>query len=307
MRTVVMTGATSGLGAVAARHITQNSDTRLVAGSRGNPVSGAEVEPLDLSQLASTRAFAEKVRARLGDTQIDALVLNAGVSAPGDSPTTVDGFETVFATNHLAHYLLLRLLEPQLSPLATVIVTTSDTHDPRINRLAPPRHAYADLLAASHQVGVKAPSYRSTFRAYATSKLCNLLTARAFARISEAKGNQIRVVAYNPGFTPETGLNRDAHPAVQTVMRGLAPLAGRFVPINTAEEAGRSLADLALGQARAPDGRLYASLVRGELTWPDTSALARSDDAMRSLWQESAGLVGLGPKPGVSHAWSGEF
>ena len=43
MRTVVMTGATAGLGAVAARHITRSPHTRLVAGSRGNPVDGAEV------------------------------------------------------------------------------------------------------------------------------------------------------------------------------------------------------------------------------------------------------------------------
>jgi NAD(P)-dependent dehydrogenase (short-subunit alcohol dehydrogenase family) len=293
-----MTGATSGLGAVAARHITQSSDVRLVAGSRGSPVSGAEVEPLDLSQLASTRTFADNVRTRLGDTQIDVLVLNAGISAPGDSPATADGYETVFATNHLAHYLLLRLLEPQLSPLGTLIVTTSDTHDPSINWMAPPRHAYADLLAVSHQVGeVKASSYRSVFRAYATSKLCNLLTARAFARFCEASGNRISVVAYNPGFTPETGLNRDTAPAVRTLMRGVAPLARRFISVNTVEEAGRSLADLALGQVQAPDGRLYASLVRGKLTWPDTSVLARSDNAMISLWQQSAALVGLDPSP----------
>ena len=289
MKTVVMTGATAGLGAVAARHITRSPHTRLVAGSRGNPVEGAELEPLDLGQLASTRTFAENVRTRLGDTLIDVLVLNAGISAPGDSPTTADGYETVFATNHLAHYLLLRLLERWLSPEGTVIVTTSDTHDPRINRLAPPRHAYADLLAVPY----RGSGYRSVFRAYATSKLCNLLTARAFARLSEANGNHISVVAYNPGFTPETGLNRDAGPAVRMLMRGLTPLAGRFVPINTVEEAGRSLADLALGQAQAPDGRIYASLVRGQLTWPDPSLLAQSDDAMTSLWQESAGLVGL--------------
>jgi NAD(P)-dependent dehydrogenase (short-subunit alcohol dehydrogenase family) len=308
MRTVVMTGATSGLGAVAARHITQSSETRLVAGSRGNPVNGAEVETLDLSELASTRTFAENVCARLGDTQIDVLVLNAGIGAPGGSPATADGYESVFATNHLAHYLLLRLLAPQLSPTATVILTTSDAHDPRINRLAPPRHAYADLLATAHQVGeTNASAFRSVFRAYATSKLCNLLTARAFARICEAKGNHIRVVAYNPGFTPETGLNRDTIPAARALIRGVAFLARRFIPVNTVEEAGRSLADLALGQVPAPDGRIYASLVRGELTWPDTSVLAHSDDAMISLWQDSAGLVGLESRADASHRWPEEF
>jgi hypothetical protein len=69
------------------------------------------------------------------------------------------------------------------------------------------------------------------------------------------------------------------------------------VRINTVDEAGRALADLALGEARPPHGRIYASLVHGELTWPDPAPLARSDSAMDSLWRDSAALVGLEPAP----------
>jgi len=292
MRTIVMTGATSGLGAIAARVLVAAPDTRVLAGTRGKQVDGVELAPLDLARLDSVREFAGTVRERLGDTTIDALVLNAGIGSPSQQGTTEDGYETVFATNHLAHYLLLRLLAPQLSSTATVVVTTSDTHDPRLNKVAAPRHAYADLLAFPSADGGRR-SALAGFRAYSSSKLCNLLTARGFARVSEAEGKHFTVVAYNPGLTPETQLNRDASPVVRTLSRTLVPLVRRFVHINTAEEAGRTLADLTLGAARPPQGRIYASLGRGELTWPDPSPMARSDDAMTSLWKDSAALVGM--------------
>lgn len=297
VRTVVMTGATSGLGAVAARYIAQAADTRLIVGSRGKRVDGAETEALDLSRLADTRAFAQNVGRLLGDTPIDVLVLNAALSSTRDSPATEDGYETVFATNHLAHYLLLRLFAPHLSPTATVVVTTSDTHDPKLNKVAPPRHAYADVLALPPEAGRGSTGIRESFGSYSSSKLCNLLTARGFARYGTEEGSGVTVVAYNPGFTPGTGLDRSANRTVRTLMRTAVPVARRFVRINTVAEAGRTLAELALGQTRPPQGRVYASLVRGELTWPDPAPLARSDSAMDSLWRDSAALVGLEPTP----------
>jgi hypothetical protein len=53
------------------------------------------------------------------------------------------------------------------------------------------------------------------------------------------------------------------------------------------------LADLALGVATPPNGRTYAALRRGRLTWPDPSELARRDDVAQALWNDSARLVGL--------------
>jgi hypothetical protein len=67
------------------------------------------------------------------------------------------------------------------------------------------------------------------------------------------------------------------------------PLAG----INTIEQAGNAIADLGLGMIVPPAGRIYASLVKGRLTWPDPSELAQSDAAMKGLWVESAHMVGL--------------
>lgn len=95
------------------------------------------------------RAFAPAVHERRGDAAVDALVLNAGVILADADGRTVDGFETTFAVNHLAQYLLLRLLLPALPDRAIVVLTTSGTHDLANHAgLATPRHADARLWPA---------------------------------------------------------------------------------------------------------------------------------------------------------------
>ena len=137
MITVVMTGGTSGLGRVAAQQIFETPGTRLLLGARTTSKASIETWPLDLVRLASVRAFAQAIEETLGATQIDVLVLNAGTQFANNDGRTEDGFETTFAVNHLAHYLLLRLLLPKLAHGATVVITTSDTHDPRVHSVRP--------------------------------------------------------------------------------------------------------------------------------------------------------------------------
>ncbi len=139
MKTMIMTGGTAGIGLAAAQQLRQRSDVRLLVGARGKPNTDTEVLPLDLASLASVRNFAALVEERLGEAEIDALVLNAGVSGGNLDQRTEDGFEMTFAVNHLAHYLLLRLLMPRLAFGAVVVITTSDTHDPKIIPFASPR------------------------------------------------------------------------------------------------------------------------------------------------------------------------
>ena len=278
MKTVVMTGGTAGLGQVAAQRIAAVPETRLVLGARGERPGTL---PLDLARLASVREFADAVDA----PGVDVLVLNAGTQQPTNDTTTEDGFETTFVVNHLAHYLLLRLLQPKLSATATVVITTSDTHDPKTNSFAAPRELDPQALARPGGGG-----FKGGFQAYSAAKLCNILTARALA----AANPSLRVVAYNPGFTPGTGLQREwplwgrAAVAVGRAMRPIARLA-------TVEQAGDVLADLAEGRITPPDGRIYASLVKRQVTWPDPSDLAQRDDLMHTLWDDSARMVGLTP------------
>jgi NAD(P)-dependent dehydrogenase (short-subunit alcohol dehydrogenase family) len=288
MKTVVMTGGTAGFGAFAAKRISDTPNTKLILGARANRNSSIDVLPLDLASLANVRSFAQALTKKLDGTKIDVLILNAGAQFGNIKHRTEDGFESTFAINHLAHYLLLRLLTPSLAKNATVVITTSDVHDPKLNPLGP-KELDPETLAHPNAKGT---GFIPGFRAYSSSKLCDLLTASAFEVSTEAQTNGMRVVAYNPGLTPDTSLYR-AWPWWAKLMMASASFVRPLAGINTIEQAGNAIVDLALGTIAPPPGRIYASLVKGRLTWPDPSELAQSDTAMKELWVDSAHMVGM--------------
>ncbi|MBB6144470.1 NAD(P)-dependent dehydrogenase (short-subunit alcohol dehydrogenase family) [Silvibacterium bohemicum] len=285
MKTIVMTGGTAGFGAVAAMRIFDTPNTRLILGARNSRNSPIETLPLDLARLSNVRSFVQSLVKKLDGTKIDSLIMNAGAQFGNTKQRTGDGFESTFAINHLAHYLLLRLLLSCLSKNATIVITTSDVHDPKMVPFGPKE---LDSESLAHPKA-KGKGFIPGIKAYASSKLCNLLTARAFEASTDAQMNGIRVVAYNPGLTPGTSLFR-AWPWWAKLMMGVA---SKLRPANTLEQAGNAIADLGLGTTVPPSGRIYASLVKGKLTWPDPSELAQSDTAMRGLWVESAQMLGL--------------
>ncbi len=289
-----MTGGSAGIGLAAAEHMRGVRDVRLLVGARGTGPAGAESLPLDLARFASVRSFAADVEGWLGEARIDGLVLNAGTQFGDVHQRTEDGFETTFAVNHLAHYLLLRLLMPRLAAAAIVVITTSNLHDPKTNPIAPPEHADAERLARGQvELSNNSPGSRSAIRAYAASKLCNLLTARALASSALAKERRLQVIAFNPGLTPGTQLIRNHALAFRLFFAVLVPILSPFQRMNTVAGGGDLLANLALGRVAPPAGRLYASQVKRRLTWPDPSELAGDDAVMAKLWRDSAALVGL--------------
>jgi NAD(P)-dependent dehydrogenase (short-subunit alcohol dehydrogenase family) len=303
MKTIVMTGGTSGLGEVAARAFARSAENRLILGSRGRVPDGitslpADVEalPLDLTSLDEVRSFAAEVAARVD--RIDALVLNAGLVRADVDARTVDGFEQTFAVNHLAHYLLVRLLLDRLAEGARVVQTTSGTHDPaERSGFPPPRHADARLLANPERDPDLDGNSRTAGRhAYTSSKLCAVLTARALTARPDAVARGLTAIAYCPGQVGGTGLVRDQGRAVRVMWRLLGTPMRRLVPrFNSRDAAGGLLADLALGTVRPPAGHVYVALRRGRVTSPGLSELAARDDLAAGLWQDSATLVGVEP------------
>jgi NAD(P)-dependent dehydrogenase (short-subunit alcohol dehydrogenase family) len=285
MKTVVMTGGTAGFGAVAAKRIFDNPNTRLILGARDNKNSSIETLPLDLVRLSNVRSFVQSLTKKLDGAKIDSLIMNAGAQFGNTKHRTGDGFESTFAINHLAHYLLLRMLTPSLAKSATIVITTSDVHDPKMVPFGP-KELNPEALAHPKDKG---KGFMPGIKAYASSKLSNLLTARAFGTSPDAQTNGMRVIAYNPGLTPGTSLFR-AWPWWAKLMMGVA---SKLRSVNTLEQAGYAVADLGVGTIVPPAGRIYASLVKGKLTWPEPSELAQSDTAMRGLWVESAQMVGL--------------
>jgi NAD(P)-dependent dehydrogenase (short-subunit alcohol dehydrogenase family) len=251
-------------------------------------------------RLENVRSFASAVDRELGPAQINSLVLNAGVLFPNDDTRSADGFEAAFAVNHLAHYLLLRLLLPRLAQGATVILTTSGTHDPAEKTImgfiiAPPLHADARFLAHPERDPNRDPHPSiAGGRTYSSSKLCNVLTARALAAYPDTTARHLTIIAYDPGHTPGTGLVRNGNFVINFLWKPLAPALRLMLRgSNTPEAAGRALTKLALGQIRPPSGRIYAALRSGIITWPDPSELARRDDVRDALWRDSGAIVGL--------------
>jgi NAD(P)-dependent dehydrogenase (short-subunit alcohol dehydrogenase family) len=297
-RVVVMTGATAGLGAHAAQRIAAQPGTRVIIGARGRGPTvpgGAEVIPLDLASLDSVREFAGAVTRKLGDARIDILVLNAGMQTASTDGRSTDGYELTFAVNHLAHYLLARLLLPRIADHGRLVITTSDTHDPAITPIAP-KTLDPQTLAHPGKSG-----FGTGMRAYSSSKLCNMMTAQSLAALDEVKARQITVIAFNPGLTGGTSLGRDSSRArrafVMLLMRTVFRLVGLFRPeyvMGTPERAGEVLAQVCLGTVALPPGRIYVSLVKDEPTFPDPSELARNRDAQDQLWRESAAMAGIG-------------
>jgi NAD(P)-dependent dehydrogenase (short-subunit alcohol dehydrogenase family) len=184
-RTVIVTGANSGLGEITARELAGKGATIIMAvrnttkgqAAARNIRGQVEVRPLDLQDLSSVREFAD------GVDKADVLINNAGVMAVPYAET-VDGFESQIGTNHLGHFALANLLLPKLSD--RVVSVSSMAH-------LPGRISLDDL-------NWKTRHYRP-WLAYAQSKLANLLFTSELQRRLESAGSPLRAVAAHPGYS----------------------------------------------------------------------------------------------------------
>jgi NAD(P)-dependent dehydrogenase (short-subunit alcohol dehydrogenase family) len=288
---IVMTGATAGFGLFAAERLL-DAGASLTIGARSPAALPRSLQgrvtalPLDLDALANVRAFA----AALGEGPIDVLVLNAGLQLAKPA-TSADGFERTFAVNHLAHYLLLRLLAPRLAPGARVIFTGSGTHDPaEKTAVTPPVHADADRLAYPETDPTAEKGTRpACFRAYSASKLCNIMTAREAPRRLPG----IDVLAFDPGYVPYTGLMRDNGRIIAALVSLVLPRLMKGDRTSTIPRSGQFFADLALDARYAGGQGDYWSVRGPALIRIEPSTLARDEAACTRLWDDSARLVGL--------------
>jgi NAD(P)-dependent dehydrogenase (short-subunit alcohol dehydrogenase family) len=220
-RTVIVTGANSGLGL---------ADTRALAGvgahvvlavrdiERGRAAAATaggstEVRRLDLADLASVREFAAGWE---GD--IDILINNAGIMMVPEGKTA-DGFERQFGTNHLGHFALTNLLLPRITD--RVVTLSSAAHRWDRGRM------YLD--------NVNLTGNYSPTRAYAQSKMSNLLFTSELQRRLTAAGSSVRAYAAHPGYAA-TSLQSHTGSALQ----GALMRVGNVVFAQSAEAGARS-------------------------------------------------------------------
>jgi retinol dehydrogenase 12 len=272
----VVTGATSGIGKAAAAALArQGAQVVLVGRDRGRAEAAAaklgavstvppKVEIADLTSMEQVRALAGRLASL---ERIDVLINNAGLVL-GERRVTQDGFEHVFAVNHLAPFLLTNLLLPKLtgSAPARVVTVTSDAHSA----------ASLDLDDPSLEHGW------NSWRSYANSKLANILFTRELARRLDGTG--VTANCAHPGVV-RTGFGRESRP----LLRFGLTLARPFL---LSPERG---ADTIVYLASSPDvagetGGYYVKRQRRE-----PSAAARDDAAARKLWDISEKMTGLTP------------
>jgi NAD(P)-dependent dehydrogenase (short-subunit alcohol dehydrogenase family) len=274
-KVVVITGATSGIGQVAAQRLARmGARLVLVARDRARgaamlaqlqalaPGIGHDVHYADLSRLAETKRVARDIAA--AEPRIDVLINNAGAMF-SNRVVTEDGLERTFALNHMSYFVLTAGLRARLlaAAPARVVNTASNAH--RRGHLD-----FADLQSAGN--------YRP-LAAYATSKLCNILFTRELARRLESQG--VKANCFSPGFVATRFGDESG---------GLRAIGIRFAKLFAiSPEKG---ADTLVYLAASPD----AASVSGEFFYrcrPGTLTADAQDDAIaQRLWLESERIGG---------------
>jgi len=274
---VVLTGATSGIGKASA-HILAGQGARLTMICRNAQKGEALMQDIiaatgnenlsllvaDLSVQADIRRVAEEYLAT--GQPIHLLLNNAGV-VNTRRRVTVDGIEEMFATNHLAYFLLTHLLLPRVeeSAPARIVNVSSDGHS---------------LVKDMGFDDINADKMYKTFRIYGRSKLGNLLFTRELA--ARLKGKDITVNALHPGSV-STSLGIQNHKLGKLLVLLLKPF------FKTPEQgAATSIYVATASELNNVSGKYFAN---SKQITPKPWAL--DDEAARRLWAVSEQMTGL--------------
>lgn len=273
-KTVVITGATSGIGEVAAIRLAEKgarivftardkarADDTMAALKETNPNADHALHMADLSLLSEMkRVGAELAR----EPRIDVLINNAGALF-NKRQETADGLEMTFALNHMAYFVLTNLLLGRLNAGSRIVTVASNAH--RGARLD-----FDDLQSRRSYVG---------FPVYSKSKLCNILFNRELAR--RLSGTGITANALHPGFVA-TRFGNDSGGIMRAVLKVAKPI-GAISP----EEGAQTIIYLACSPEVAGVSGQYFY----ECKPATPTAEARNDDDAKRLWDVSQQIAGL--------------
>jgi retinol dehydrogenase 12 len=276
-KTVVITGATSGIGEVAADRLAQKGarivfiardrdrgqetlkHLRAIAGHDNHAVHYA-----DLMVLAEQKRVAQEIAA--SEPKIDVLINNAGALFTSRQ-TTADGLEKTFALNHMSYFTVTNILLDKLkaTPGARIVSTASDAHKgAKLN--------FADLQSAKSYSG---------FGVYGRSKLMNILFTRELAR--RLAGTGVTANCLHPGF-----VGTRFGDASGGVLSFLVKIAKNFAL--TPEQGAQTI--IYLASSPDVDGKSGGYYVKSKLATPTKEA--QNDADAKRLWDESARIAGVG-------------
>jgi NAD(P)-dependent dehydrogenase (short-subunit alcohol dehydrogenase family) len=273
-RTVIVTGASSGLGLATTRDFA-HAGARVVLAVRniakGEEVARAiggqtEVRTLELTNLSSIRAFA---RAWTGP--VDVLVNNAGIMMVPEGKTA-DGFELQIGTNHLGHFALTTLLLPHITD--RVVTVTSHLH----------RNGHIDVDDLNWERRRYNPD-----SAYADSKQANLLFTLELQRRLGASGSRVRAVSAHPGIA-STNLG--------THLGGFRGLVAQVAVRVVAQDAEHGALPTLYAATQDVPGNAYVGPdgighIRGFPVLQAPSKASQDPELAAHLWERSAALTGV--------------
>ena len=276
-KVVVITGATSGIGEVAADRLAQKG-ARIVFVARDRERGEAiqkhlhaiaghathTVHYADLSTLAEQKRVAKEIAD--SEPQIDVLINNAGAIFTSRQ-VTADGLEKTFAVNHMAYFVMTNLLLDCLkaTPGARIVSTASTAH--RFGKLN-----FDDLQSEKHY---------GSFGVYGMSKLCNILFTRELAK--RLAGTGVTANCLHPG-----GVNTRFGDANGGLMGVLFKIGKTFMI--TPEQGAQTI--IYLASSPEVDGKTGGYYDKCKLTAP--SKAAQSDADAKRLWDVSAKISGFG-------------
>ena len=283
MRTVIITGANSGLGFETAKKIAKNKEYQVILACRniekGDNAkeeivkdTGNEnilVMELDTSSLDSVRNFV--IEFKKNNLKVYGLINNAGISSMGHDGNSVDGVEIVMATNYLGHFLLTNLLIPSFEDNGKIFNISSDMHNP------PGGVTWKNLDEIFYPKS-------NDHSKYAYSKLGNIyFTYELNERLREENSNLI-VNAFNPGMM-NTNFSGGHNSKARTAM------IKKMMPerVGDLEKSSSALAELMLNDDYKDTGKYYDR----STNYIDSSELSYNVDNRKELWDKSIEIVGL--------------
>ena len=289
LKTIILTGASNGLGFETVKKIAKNfKNYRIILACRNLTKANDRKEEIeketqnknlivmeiDTSSLDSVKNFVEKYK-KSSYGKIYSLICNAAVGGSSPSEKTKEGYDIVFATNHLGHFLLVNLLIPLMEENGRIFIVSSDMHDP-------PKqfHPNFEWVGAEKLAKPDEELGKSNIR-YSYSKLCNLYFA--YELIKRNSDKKLLINTFTPGFIPTTGLSGGK----------ITPEAIKFVKDNFPERVGdlekssQALCDLITIENFKENRKFFDRSTK----FIETSELSHNEKNAKELWDLSESYV----------------
>lgn len=282
-KTVIITGANAGIGKETAKDLVSRGARVIIAcRNESKAAQAAEeikkadekrpdavvIKKLDLASLASIRSFAEDILNT--ESKIDILINNAGM-VTAQQLKTEDGFDMQFGVNHLGHFLLTNLLLDRIKASAPsrIVILSSIAHSRgRIN--------FEDLHFEKKYDLVKA---------YAQSKLANILFAKELAKRLEGTG--VTTYAVHPGVV-RTEMLEDYSETLPSPLAWALKKSKKILTITPTQGAQTTIFCAVADETKDQSGLYYSDC---KVKKPSTKA--EDEATAKKLWDISCDLVGL--------------